>query len=142
MSVQVDWFGFVEGVANDARGMPTLVGYSPKFQVCPSLPAATPYFLVLGLIDDGDPEPILVPDRSITLDLRILQPDGTPLVGTQQTSALGEKKYEELPGSALVFVGAVLQFRQYGRYRAEATITINGTDVELRAHRDLYILAK
>ncbi len=142
MSVYVDWFGFVEGVANDARGMPTLVGYSPKFQICPTLPSTTVYYLVLGLIDDEEPEPTFSADRSITLDVRVVDPEGSPVIGAQQTTVFGEKKQPEVPGSIIVFVGAQLVFRQYGRYTAEAVVKISGMDIELHAKRDLFIVAK
>lgn len=138
MNVHVDWFGFVEDVAHDARGMPTLVGFSPKVQVCSTLPATLNYNLVLSMDDDED-EPVFVEGRLITLELRVLEPDGTVMIGTTQTNTIGPPKFEGVPGSITAIAGAAFEFRRYGRYRAEATVTISDTDVKLEAHRDLYI---
>jgi hypothetical protein len=140
MSIRVDWFGFVEGVAADARGMYTLVGFSPKFHVAQSLPTTASYSLVLELSDDEKPEPAMVPGRTLILDLTITAPDGSLLVGTQQSAQMGEKTHADLPGSVVVFVGAVFNFRLYGRHRAEVSVSIEGTDIKAEAYRDLHIV--
>jgi hypothetical protein len=140
MTVRIDWFGFAEGVAVDTRGSITLVGFSPAFLVHRTLPAKSVMSMVLYLIDDEDPEPVLVPDATISLDLRVIGPDGKPLVGAQQTSPVGEKRYPQLPGSTLVVVAAELPFREHGLYLAEAALTVGDSEVKLEARRNLHIL--
>lgn len=142
MGVRIDWFGFAEGVVTDTRGSLTLVGFSPLFLIHPTLPATSVLSLVLQLIDDEDPEPILTPERALTLDLRIIEPDGRPLIGAQSTSVLGGKKHPELPASVVVASAAALNFRDYGLYRAEVTVTISGTELSFEANRNLYVLSE
>jgi hypothetical protein len=139
MGARIDWFGLAEGVAADARGAMTLVGFSPDFLLIPDLPGAQTVFWVLVLKDD-DGEPALVEGAQLSVDIQVYGPDGRVVGGSQQVAGIAAKRHPELPGSIIFSVGMRLTFHQYGEHKAAAEVTVAKS--QLKAERIFYIMEK
>lgn len=133
MAIEVDWFGLSEGVATDARGSLTLVGFSPDFLIMPTLPAAMNLFLILRVTDNEDPELIFNEKTEVTIDAQIYGPDGKVLGGMQQSSFIGPKRHPDLPATATITLGFRLTFQKYGEHHAVIEMSVG--DAHIRAER-------
>jgi hypothetical protein len=141
MTLKLDWFGFAEGAANDARGVMTLVGFAPQFLRYKSFPATSNLALVVLIEDDEDPEPTLTEGKQLLLALTIKAPDGKVVLAHQPTLTVGEKKdVGDLPGRLNLVLQLPLTFSKPGEYTASITVQVEGSEEVVEADRTISIL--
>ncbi len=141
MTLKVDWFGFAEGVANDTRGVMTLVGFAPQFLRYKAFPATSNIVLVILVEDSEDPEPILTEGQQIILALTVKAPDERVILAHQPTFTVGRREdISDLPGRLNLAIQVPMTFSKPGEYRASIMLQVEGSDETFEADRTISIL--
>lgn len=140
MTLKADWFGFAEGVANDSRGVATLVGFDPQILTYKTFPATGNIVLVLILDDDETPEPILVLGKTLSIAVTFRAPDNEVVFAHQVSAAVGEKRIEHLRSRIQLLLQFPITFAKPGGYTASISIRAPGSDEPIEASRELALV--
>ncbi len=139
MTLRVDWFGLAEGVAADAAGKVTLVGFAPQFLLIDRYPAIAAPSVVWIIEDDEDPSPLLGAGIRGTFKIEVSNPEGATMFVTTQPVELGAKRWPALPTRLQLIAQFPLQIEKPGAYRIHGELRLPELSEPLEGVRTILI---
>ena len=140
MSLQLDWFGLVEGAAFDLSGRATFVSFSPQALVSQTFPAVVSPAFVFVVWDDEEPEPILRGGSQVTIRFETQGPDGETILLVQQQLDVAEKTDPRLKNRVQAIAQLPIQAAKSGIYTISAELSVSGSSEALRVSRTIPVL--
>jgi hypothetical protein len=138
MSLNAELFAFAEGAVVSNSGQISMVNVRPIFEPA-VFPAALRFSIVLIVIDSGQPELLLVADKSTVIKFEISDDQGTVIAaGSAQAVVLPSGK-PNAPASLNFSGDLVMQFDKPGIYTTTLCVEIDEQE-ELRVEKGLYVL--
>lgn len=135
--MKIAWALMAEGVAQDAKGVFSLIGINQNLLFTDSLPTQTKRVMLVHL--EGEPNEGATDFANANITFSVVSPSGAVLSANSGQVQGAEFPFQDLPATADIPFEAVIPVRQLGEHKLQFSIAYDGGRSE-ETSISLYVL--